>query len=103
MFGKRTNIAQESLQHAAEVLCLLMFLAWGACRLGTGGTFPSSLTDAWDALDWNLPHTFPKACEPWVHLADLTLLPFYELLDDLEEGRHGMWLYETTQNQIFTC
>lgn len=89
MFGKRTNIAQECLQHAAEVLCLLVFLAGGPCRLGTGGTLPSSLTDAWNALHWNLPHAIPEACEPRMHLPDLTLLPLNELLDDLWEGGLG--------------
>lgn len=88
MFGKRTNIAQESLQHAAEVLCLLVFLAGGACRFGTGGTLPSSLTDAWNALHWNLSHPIPEACEPWMHLPDLTLLPLNELLDDLLKDGH---------------
>lgn len=90
MFGKRTNIAQESLQHAAEVLCLLVFVAGGACRLGTLGTLPSSLADAWDALYWNLTHAIPEAREPRMHLPDLTLLPLNEFLDDLREGCLGI-------------
>lgn len=88
MFGKRTNIAQECLQHAVEVLGLLVLLAWGACRLGTGRTLPASLTDAWDALYWNLPHTISEAREPWVHFPNLTLLPLNKLLDNLWRGGH---------------
>ncbi len=93
MFGKRTNIAQESLQHAAEVLCLLVLLAGGACRLGTGRTLPPSLTDAWDALYWDLPHAISKACETRMHLPDLTLLSLNELLYDLWKGNDGIRVY----------
>lgn len=42
-----------------------------------------TLTDAWDAFDGNLPNAFLKAREPRVNFSDLSLLPLYELLDDL--------------------
>lgn len=43
----------------------------------------SARTDAWDAFDGDLPDAFLKAREPRVDFSDLSLLPLYELLDDL--------------------
>ena len=40
-------------------------------------------TDAGNAFDGNLPNAFLKAREPRVNSSDLSLLPLYELLDDL--------------------
>lgn len=33
------------------------------------------LTDAWNALHWDLPHALFEARETWVNLPDLTLFP----------------------------
>lgn len=43
----------------------------------------STRTDARNAFDGNLPNAFLKAREPRVHFSNLSLLPLYELLDDL--------------------
>lgn len=42
-----------------------------------------TLTDAWNALHWDLSYTLFEAGETWVNLPDLTLFPLNQLLDDL--------------------
>lgn len=47
----------------------------------------STRTDAGNAFDGDLPNAFLKARKPRVNFPDLSLLPLYELLDDLRLGK----------------
>lgn len=44
---------------------------------------PASFTYARNALNRNLPNSFLKTGKPWIDFSDLSLLPLYQLLDDL--------------------
>lgn len=50
---------------------------------------PARLTDAWNALDGDMPDTLLEASKARVDFADLSLLPLYQLLDYLWKEAAG--------------
>lgn len=59
----------------------------------------STRTDAGNAFDGNLPNAFLKARESRVNFSDLSLLPLYELLDDLRLDEERLSPHTTVENK----
>lgn len=58
-------------------------------------------TNAGNALDGNLPNSFLETGESRVDFPDLSLLPLYQLLDDLRGGSSGIEAHSNHFNRLF--